>query len=288
MSHRFASSFLLAVILLDACRTDSPAGPVLDANSIQGPQPLIQQGACGVPTTFPFLSPGTTRPLGSFTTYWDDYSLYGQFQAGTGAGFTRSSLTFLELPDVVYLPTKPNGKVDAEAFPLRTRSEVPVPVIEERVPMDGVNDRLQEYGAVPKVVIQGVDGTRRQAWAGEPIPWDKDPEARHVPVYMIPLCGPRVTVVMDLNLFDQGGFSGNARFADALLWQKEEPAGKAVYFGRNFGVNGSFTVMFDRGRASPCWSDGSCSDAALASLREAYQDVTLVAGSRTFTHHPEP
>jgi hypothetical protein len=96
-----------------------------------------------------------------------------------------------------------------------------------------------------------------------------DTVAREVVVTVQSTCLPHVVVLTDRNMFDNGGFPGNAELADQLWWKLEQPR----YMGPPWLPRYRGRVMFDRGRNSPCWQDGSCSDTALSALRGQYDAV---------------
>ncbi len=243
---------------------------------------VIGQGGCAQLSTFPLVT--TSGDLaGSVTTYWDDYSLYGVFQAAPGFRFVRTTFGVLEWIDIPYgIPFGPNGKVDFERFILQSRHDPPVEVVTHRVPMDLINDMLMVYSILPRAVMRHANNTLPPMWAGEQIPWPYDPEwqsdsaARYATITMDSPCLPRVTVLTDLNMFDNDGLSNNAMLPWNLLWAFEDLPARNTYPGAG-------TVLFDRGRESPCWRDGSCGDAALSSLRTLYTNIVGVGPSDIFS-----
>ncbi len=269
-------SLAMALVTLVACAPELPTGPpALPAVTARGnlrAAERIGQGNCGELDRFPFVT-ATGASAGWVTTYWDDYSLYGVFEAAPGYRFVRTTFGVIEwMGDVGNIPIASNGRVDFERFILQSRNDPPAAVVSHRVPMDLINEELMEYAIFPRAVLQREGQTLPPLWAGEPIPWDEsmDTVARFSPIYMIPNCRPRVTVLADLNMLDNDGLPGNMVLAGQFLWAIDEPWSKRWDAPRPDPSGG---VLFDRGRESPCLRDGACGDRALGGLRSLYASI---------------
>lgn len=272
-------SLAIALVTMAACGPELPTNPPALPNvtaraDLRAPE-RVGQGNCGELDRFPFVTASGVS-AGWVTTYWDDYSLYGVFEAAPGYRFLRTTFGVMEwMGDVYQIPIAPNGRVDFERFILQSRNDPPAAVVTHRVPMDLINEELMVYAIFPRAVLLHDGRILRPLWAGEPIPWPDetlDTVARFSPTYMIPNCRPRVTVLADLNMFDNDGLAGNTLFASQLLWAIDEPWSKRWDSPRPDPSGG---VLFDRGREAPCLRDGTCGDSALRSLRSLYASIAV-------------
>ncbi len=283
MHRRLAASLALASVLVASCSPDLPTTtssiPYNPQRSSLVQRQAIGQGNCGEIDSFPFTTV-SGEMAGWVATYWDDYSIYGAFRAAPGFRFVRTTFGVIEWINIPYgIPFGPNGKVDFERFILQSRNDPPAEVVTHRVPMDLINEELMVYAILPRAAMRREGRTLPPMWAGGEIPWPDDPRwqsdtaARYAAIYMFPDCRPRVTVLTDLNMFDNGGLPGNMLLAGQLIWTVEEPWSKRWDYPQ-FDPSGA--ALFDRGRESPCWRDGACGDSALSGLRTLY--TGLVGG----------
>jgi hypothetical protein len=216
--------------------------------------------------------------LGKFSTYYDDANIYGIFEADPGAVLVRTSLGIFEEEENI--PIDRDGKVVAQRLPLQTRPVPPAMRVRHRVFMDSVNDYLGHYRALPRAILEGADGHRYERWAGTRIPRPiNDTIARELVMQVNDGCTPRVVVLTDRALLDNGGWQANRGFVDPLWWLPEQPRYQSpATLPRQRGL-----VLFDRGRHSPCWADGSCGDSALSQLRTLMLSMTGVPVAELFS-----
>lgn len=271
MSRHASVLLAFAMVLAAACSSDLPT-TTNPASSPLGTASLVlppSQGPCGPLSQATFVTPDG-RSLGLFSTYWDDYNVYGEFHSLVpGVSIRRTSLGIYE--QQAEIPIAPDGTVLFERLNLQSHNVPPVARLRQWRVMDDVNDMLGVYRALPRAVLQEPDGGRQALWAGGRILWEGDSIARQLVVNMRSTCAPRVTVLADLSMLVNGGLPGNTSFADLLLWMREQPRSKgSASLPRHWGAQPTFGVMLDRGRASPCWLDGSCTDTALTGLRTLY------------------
>lgn len=280
MSRRPAL-LLLGLLTLSACTPEAPTTPTItpvppERTSLRR-LPMIGQGNCGELDSYPFTT-ASGAVAGRVTTWWDDYSIHGAFEATPGYRFTRTTFGVVEWINIPYgIPFGPNGRVDFERFILQSRDAPPVERVMHQVPMDLINDMLMVYSILPRAVLRREGKTLPPMWAGgeipwpDEIPWHSDTSARYATTYMIPNCRPRIVVLTDLNMFDNAGYPGNLGLGYQLIWAFEDLPAKYRY------DNTGGAVLFDRGRDSPCWRDGSCGDSALSTLRNTYSNIPGVS-----------
>jgi hypothetical protein len=277
---RHLSALLASVLVLaTACSRDLPT----TANTSAAPRDTYAavlppaQGPCGPLTQAPFTTPAGQQ-VGTFYTWYDDANVYGAFQAEPGVTIPRTSLGLYAEDQEI--PTNPDGSVAIKRLSLQSRNAPPVAQLRQRMVMDTVEEMLGHYRAEPHAVLQLSDGTLFELWAGQRIPRPfPDSIARQIVVTVQSTCLPRVIVLSDRNMLDNGGFQGNDEFADQLFWKHEQP--RFMFpppLPRHRGQ-----VMFDRGRNSPCWQDGSCSDTAIAALRTMYSSGIGIPVSDIFS-----
>ncbi len=269
---RHPSALLASIVVLtSACSRDLPTTANTSSTKLGAFSASLSPavGPCGLLTRAPFTTP-SGRQVGTVYTYFDDYNVYGAFQSEPGVTLSQTSLGLYEMQSEI--PTNSSGLVAWNRLPFQSLKVPPGTWVRQHAIMDSVNDYLGQYRAVPRAVLQLPTGTKFELWAGTVLGWD--PIAREVVDRMQGRCLPRVVVLNDRNMLDNGGLSGNTPFADLLLWFVEQPRSMGqISLPRQMGQQPVFGVMFDRGRNSPCWQDGSCGDTALTALRTQYTSV---------------